>query len=92
MDYPDVSQLASTAPSAAETAAGFVRRLRFTCRHEVCGQITVLAPADAEQLARDPASFSHLACSTCGTYQAASMFVWAEDATPVAPTTGHGRS
>lgn len=66
--------------SAEERAKGFVRPVRRTYTHEVCGTDTTMGQALAETYARDPAFYSGTFCVRCGSHfpvGADGQFVWA---------------
>jgi len=71
---------------AEERAKGFVRPIRTSYRHEVCGAVTTMARALAETYARDPYFYSGTYCSTCRGHfpvGADGEFVWLPDGTKV---------
>ena len=51
--------------SDAERAKGFVRPVRDSYRHTICGKITTMGRSLAETYARDPTFYSGTFCSTC---------------------------
>jgi hypothetical protein len=51
--------------SAEERALGFVRPVRRSYRHLVCGAITRMCQAIAETYASDPAYYGSTFCSEC---------------------------
>lgn len=62
---------------------GHVEPYRTTVKHGVCGEATVLIPADAEAHARFPGFYHHIECAHCGGLHPASEFTWVEDGEPV---------
>jgi hypothetical protein len=78
---PDGMQRKYLVLSAAERAKGFVRPVRRTYLHQVCGMETTIGQAIAETYARNPAFYSGTYCTTCGTHcpvGADGEFVWAD--------------
>jgi len=72
--------------SEAELAKGFVRPVRWTYIHEVCGAATTMSQAIAETYARDPQFYSGTFCVKCkGHYPVGpeGEFVWDGDGTKV---------
>lgn len=55
--------------SAEERAAGFVRPLRRTYRHVVCGTVTAMAQDIAETYARQPSFYGSTYCVRCGMHR-----------------------
>lgn len=51
--------------SAEERAKGFVRPVRDSYRHLVCGTVTTMGRALAETYARDPAFYGGTFCAIC---------------------------
>jgi hypothetical protein len=65
--------------SEAERAQGFVRPLRLSYVHEVCGAVTTMARSIAETYAREPGFYGATYCTTCQMHRpvgAAGEFVW----------------
>lgn len=62
--------------SAEERAKGFVRPVRRTYTHNVCGDQTTMNAALAETYARDPEFYDGTFCSNCKTHRPLSEFVW----------------
>lgn len=59
-----------------ERAKGFVRPVRRTYRHAVCGTTTTMGQALAETYARDPSFYSGTFCCGCRTHGPLSEFTW----------------
>jgi hypothetical protein len=59
-----------------ERAKGYVRPVRRTYIHNVCGGATVMGQAIAETYARDPKFYSGTFCVHCRTHRPLSEFVW----------------
>lgn len=51
--------------SEEERAAGFIRPVRRTYWHSVCGGVTTMAQSIAETYARNPAFYGATYCSAC---------------------------
>ena len=67
--------------SEAERAAGFVRPVRRSYIHEVCGSVTTMGQAIAETYARDPAFYGGTYCVTCAMHRPVGEhgeFVWGD--------------
>lgn len=64
--------------SPEERAKGFVRPVRTTYTHKVCGKDTWMNLALAETYARDPKFYDGTFCSTCRVHKPLNEFVWAE--------------
>jgi hypothetical protein len=62
--------------SAAERAKGFVRPVRLTYVHSICGSETTVSQAIAETYARDPKFYSGTFCVSCGVHRPLDEFVW----------------
>ena len=65
--------------SAEERTKGFVRPVRDTYKHLVCGSITTMGRSIAETYARDPSFYSGTFCCHCGTHFPTGedgQFVW----------------
>lgn len=75
--------------SEEERAKGFVRPLRLSYRHVVCGQATHMNEAIAETYARDNLFYSHTFCVQCHAHyplvnlDGTHAFTWEPDGTPV---------
>lgn len=63
--------------TAEERSKGFVRPVRGTYTHIVCGVDTSMGLALAETYARDPGFYSGTFCVHCATHKPLSEFVWA---------------
>ena len=78
--------------SEQDRAQGFVRPVRRSYWHTVCGQVTTMAQAIAETYARDPAFYGATYCATCRQHRpvgAAGEFHWVDPVRPgrQSPTT-----
>ncbi len=62
--------------SEEERAKGFVRPVRCTYTHTVCGSNTTMALGIAETYARDPSFYGSTFCGFCGTHKPVQEFVW----------------
>lgn len=65
--------------SDEERAKGFVRPVRQSYIHEVCGAVTTMGLAIAETYARDPGFYGGTFCATCRDHfpvGAEGEFVW----------------
>jgi hypothetical protein len=62
--------------SAGERAKGFVRPVRTTYTHLVCGTDMTMSLAIAENYARDPGFYSGTFCVICRTHRPLTEFVW----------------
>ena len=65
--------------SEAERAAGFVRPVRLTYTHMVCGSSTCMSQDIAETYARDPHFYGATYCVTCRQHRPVGPdgeFVW----------------
>ena len=72
--------------SDAERAKGFVRPVRLSYVHEVCGVTTTMSQAIAETYAADPAYYGSTFCANCRWHYAVGAdgeFVWLDDGTKV---------
>ena len=68
--------------SDEELAKGFVRPLRRSYRHLVCGGITTMALKLCETYARNPKFYGGTFCAPCGAHFPVGEdgeFVWTED-------------
>ena len=63
--------------SAEERAKGFVRPVRRSYVHRICGSVTTMGLALAETYARDPEFYRGTFCCNCGTHFPLDQFVWA---------------
>jgi hypothetical protein len=59
-----------------ERSKGFVRPVRRSYVHKVCGTVTTMSRDLAETYARDPAFYSGTFCCTCRTHLPLDQFVW----------------
>lgn len=73
---PDGQQLGYVVLSAEERAKGFVRPLRHSYVHKVCGSSTRMATSIAETYAREPKFYSGTFCCHCRTHFPLDQFVW----------------
>lgn len=64
--------------SDEERAKGFIRPLRLTYRHNMCGTTTTMSRAIAETYARDPFFYGATYCVECGMHRPVSEFVWTD--------------
>jgi hypothetical protein len=62
--------------SDEERAKGFVRPLRTSYVHDLCGKVTTMATPIAETYARDPKFYGGTYCTTCRMHKPVSEFVW----------------
>lgn len=62
-----------------ERAKGFVRPVRRTYIHTVCGTETRMSQDIAETYARDPSFYSGTFCVQCGKHLPLDQFVWKDD-------------
>jgi hypothetical protein len=65
--------------SDEERARGFVRPVRRSYVHTVCGAVTTMGQAIAETYARDPSFYGATYCTKCGGHRpvgADGEFVW----------------
>jgi len=72
--------------SDEERAKGFVRPVRRTYRHEVCGQATTMSQEIAETYARSPSFYGRTFCVQCGDHYPVGpdgAFVWVDDGSKV---------
>lgn len=86
-DGPPVGQApAYLVLSQEERAKGFVRPVRLSYRHEVCGAVTNMGQAIAESYARLPTFYGATFCGGCGLHRpvgADGEFVWEPDGSKV---------
>lgn len=76
---PNGQQKGYVVLSEVERAKGFVRPVRRSYRHLVCGSVTTMAQSLAETYARDPFFYSGTFCVGCGSHfpvGADGQFVW----------------
>lgn len=64
--------------SAAERARGFVRPVRRSYRHTLCGTVTSMSVELAETYAAQPRFYGATYCCGCMRHSAVSEFVWVE--------------
>ena len=69
--------------TAEERAKGFIRPVRRSYKHLVCGHNTTMAQSIAETFARDPGFYSGGYCATCRTHFPNDQFVWTDDGSQV---------
>lgn len=62
--------------SDEERAKGFVRPLRRTYVHDVCGTATTMSAAIAETYARDPSFYGATYCVGCLQHRPVAEFHW----------------
>lgn len=92
-DGPHVEQAeAYLVLSAEDRAQGFVRPVRRSYWHTVCGTVTRMSQAIAETYARQPSFYGATYCVACGKHRpvgADGEFHWVDDAHPErqSPTT-----
>lgn len=68
-------------PSEAERAAGFVRPVRRSYVHDVCGAVTTMGQAIAETYARNPQFYGATYCTACCMHRPVGPdgeFTWAD--------------
>ncbi len=86
---PDGQQESYLILSDEERAKGFVRPVRRSYRHLLCGTVTTMGLAIAETYARDPHFYGGTMCVRCGTHYGLTTpdgrpaFLWEPDGTPV---------
>lgn len=74
--------------SDEERAKGFVRPVRLSYRHVLCGHVTTMAQAIAETYARDPKFYTGTFCGHCMKHfplihGESTAFTWEPDGSPV---------
>lgn len=72
--------------SKEERAKGFVRPVRRSYLHQVCGSVTTMSQGIAETYARRPSFYGATYCCGCEGHYAVgedSKFVWLDDGTKV---------
>lgn len=70
--------------SDEERARGFIRPLRYSYLHEVCGYVTTMNAAIAETYARNPGFYGATYCAHCRMHRpvgADGEFIWCDDLT-----------
>ena len=60
----------------SERMKGFVRPVRRSYKHTVCGSITTMGLAIAETYARDPKFYGATFCVTCAAHFTVDQFTW----------------
>lgn len=77
-DKPTEQNETYLAPSDEEKAKGFVRPVRRTYTHKLCGEDTTMGLSVAETYARDPKFKFHGStyCTSCQMYRAIGEFTW----------------
>lgn len=73
---PNGQQKGYVVLSTEERAKGFVRPVRRTYTHLVCGTDTRMSQDIAETYARDPGFYSGTFCVNCGKHLPLDQFVW----------------
>ena len=63
--------------SEEERAKEFVRPVRETYLHKICGRTTTMSRELAETYARDPKFYSSTYCVSCSKHRPVHEFVWA---------------
>lgn len=69
--------------SEEERAQGFIRPVRRTYVHTVCGAVTTMAPAIAETYARKPGFYGATYCTGCSQHLPVGEFTWDGDGSVV---------
>ncbi len=59
-----------------ERRKGYVRPVRDSYRHDVCGAITKMGPSIAETYARDPKFYGSTFCIACRKHLPVGEFTW----------------
>lgn len=88
---PRPQQEAYLVLSDEERTKVFVRPVRRSYRHLVCGAVTTMAPAIAETYARDPLFYGATYCCTCRQHCRVGVegeFVWIESDGTEGPKVG----
>ncbi len=62
--------------SKEERAKGFVRPVRRSYKHTVCGSVTTMGIELSETYARDPGFYGSTYCVNCRMHKPVSEFVW----------------
>jgi len=65
--------------SQEELDKGYVRPLRRTYKHTVCGKPTSMDATISATYARQPSFYTHTFCYTCGAHLPVQEFVWVAD-------------
>ena len=76
---PDGQQECYLVLPEEERAKGFVRPLRRSYRHIVCGGVTSMGLALCETYARNPKFYGATYCCKCQTHLPVGEFRWVED-------------
>ena len=84
-DRGDGQQVGYIVLTAEERAKGFVKPLRRSYTHNVCGGLTTMGTSLAETYARDPNFYSGTFCCGYSTHFDLDEFTW-EDGEPMDPT------
>lgn len=66
-----------------ERAKGFIRPVRTTYLHKICGTTTTMGQALAETYARNPSFYSGTFCFNCRAHLPLTEFTWLDDGTQV---------
>lgn len=69
-----------------ERAKGFVKPVRRTYLHTVCGGTTTMARSLAETYAANPRFYSGTFCVHCRAHYALNQFTWEPDGEPMEPS------
>jgi hypothetical protein len=69
-----------------ERQKGFVKPLRTSYRHKVCGVTTTMGRALSETYARDPHFYGATFCVACNVHKPLSEFTWLPDGEPMDPS------
>lgn len=62
--------------SQVEIEKGFVRQIRMSYRHTICGRITFIGVELAETWARDPKFYESTYCCYCMMHRYVNEFTW----------------
>jgi hypothetical protein len=81
---PDGQQKDYIVLSAEERAKGFVKPVRRSYVHKVCGSVTTMGRSLAETYARNPYFYSGTFCCHCAAHFDLDQFEW-EDGEPMDP-------
>ncbi|SDF84441.1 hypothetical protein [Thalassobaculum litoreum] len=65
--------------SEEERAKGFIRPVRRSYKHTICGTVTTMGMAIAETYARDPQFYTGTYCCGCQMHRPLSEFTWEPD-------------
>ena len=68
--------------SDEDRAKGFVRPVRRSYQHLVCGSVTTMGLAIAETYARQPDFYGATYCVACSKHLPVAEFVWVENGQP----------